>query len=106
MPSSFLETFGLTALTALSRGLPVIGFAKGGLAPFVAPELDLTLEYGRNDAEKLFHLIKKLQNAPLTKGVAKRGDLYSVQIRKEKFKTLAGPDVKKILLVSDFKNRI
>jgi len=106
MPSTFLETFGLTALTALSRGLPVIGFAKGGLAPFVAPELDLTLEYGRNDAEKLFHLIKKLQNAPLTKGVAKRGDLYSVQIRKEKFKTLAGPDVKKILLVSDFKNRI
>ncbi|MDR0370171.1 MAG: glycosyltransferase [Candidatus Peribacteria bacterium] len=28
MPSEFLETFGLVALNALSRGLPVIGYRK------------------------------------------------------------------------------
>ena len=28
MPSEFLETFGLSALNALSRGLPVIGYKK------------------------------------------------------------------------------
>jgi glycosyltransferase involved in cell wall biosynthesis len=29
MPSEFLETFGLSALNALSRGIPVIGYKKG-----------------------------------------------------------------------------
>ncbi|MDR2191038.1 MAG: glycosyltransferase [Candidatus Peribacteria bacterium] len=29
MPSEFLETFGLSALNALSRGIPVIGYQKG-----------------------------------------------------------------------------
>lgn len=28
MPSLFLETFGLSALNALSRGMPVIGYKK------------------------------------------------------------------------------
>jgi len=29
MPSEFLETFGLSALNALSWGIPVIGYKKG-----------------------------------------------------------------------------
>lgn len=29
MPSECLETFGLSALNALSRGIPVIGYKKG-----------------------------------------------------------------------------
>ncbi len=41
MPSRFLETFGLTALEALSVGTPVIGFRKGGLIPFIPESLVL-----------------------------------------------------------------
>ncbi|MDR0607141.1 MAG: glycosyltransferase [Candidatus Peribacteria bacterium] len=29
MPSECLESFGLSALNALSRGIPVIGYKKG-----------------------------------------------------------------------------
>lgn len=39
MPSRFLETFGLSALESLSEGVPVIGFQKGGLMPFIPKEL-------------------------------------------------------------------
>lgn len=41
MPSRFLETFGLTALEALSCGTPVCAPAKWGLRPFVTRELTL-----------------------------------------------------------------
>jgi glycosyltransferase involved in cell wall biosynthesis len=41
MPSRFLEMFGLTALEALTLGTPVCAPAKGGLRPFVTPELIL-----------------------------------------------------------------
>ena len=107
MPSTFLETFGLTALTAIARWLPVIGFAKGGLAPFITPELDLTLEYGHTTAEKLHSLIQKIINPQykISKLDLKMSD-YSLDTRKSNFTSLAGSDVKKILLVSDFKNRI
>ena len=114
MPSTFLETFGLTALTAISRGLPVIGFAKGGLAPFIAPELDLTLEYGHTPAHKMHSLIKKISNPQFKiqnlRVLAPQGEFrisdYSIDARKKRFTKLAGPEVKKILLVSDFINKI
>jgi len=85
----------------------VIGFAKGGLLPFIAPELDLTLEYGRNNAEKLHALIKKISDPKfqIPKIEVKISD-YSLDTRKKNFTELAGPDVKKILLVSDFINKI
>jgi len=41
MPSRFLETFGLTALEALTCGTPVCAPAKWGLRPFVTPGLTL-----------------------------------------------------------------
>jgi Glycosyl transferases group 1 len=41
MPSRFLETFGLTALEALTCGTPVCAPAKWGLRPFVTGELTL-----------------------------------------------------------------
>ena len=41
MPSLFLETFGLVALETLSHGIPVIGFARGGLIDFIHPSLTL-----------------------------------------------------------------
>lgn len=45
MPSRFLETFGLTALEALTSGTPVCAPAKWGLRPFVT--LELTLDESR-----------------------------------------------------------
>jgi len=42
MPSECLESFGLSALTAMKRWLPVIWYAKWGLKDFIAPTLDLT----------------------------------------------------------------
>jgi len=69
--------------------------------------LDLTLEYGRNDAEKIHSLIKKITDSSFKiPTIETKISDYSLDVRKEKFKTLAGPDVKKILLVSDFINKI
>lgn len=39
MPSRFLETFGLSALEAISQGVVVVGYSKGGLSQFLLPEL-------------------------------------------------------------------
>ncbi len=41
MPSIFLETFWLSALESLARGVPVIAPSKWGLENFVLPQLDL-----------------------------------------------------------------
>jgi len=41
MPSEFLETFGLVALESLHAGIPVIGYKKGGVIPFIHDRLTL-----------------------------------------------------------------
>lgn len=51
MPSRFLETFGLSALESLSEGVPVIGFQKGGLIPFIPKEL--AVPFSANDEENI-----------------------------------------------------
>ncbi len=38
MPSRFLESFGLSALEAISYGVPVVGYKKGGLTQFLLSE--------------------------------------------------------------------
>lgn len=43
MPSEFLETFGLVALESLHAGIPVIGYKKGGVIPFIHDRLALDL---------------------------------------------------------------
>lgn len=115
MPSECLETFGLSALIAMKRWLPVIWYAKWGLKDFISDELDLTHQNGHTTWEKLHNLIKELKS-PLTKGGNKRGDLwdetnfnlhnYSKDSRVVRFHALAGKEVKKIIIVSDFINRI
>jgi hypothetical protein len=110
MPSRFLETFGLSALTALSRGLPVIGYKKGGLVQFVDEELDLGKFKGNLD-EQLYQLISSLGNRqihpafghlPLTR---KDVEKYSKESWKKKIQAMIG-DKKKILLVSDFVSKV
>ncbi len=60
MPSEFLETFGLVALNALSRGLPVIGYKKGGLEPFIFSDCNLFVYKGQDTTARLVHCIEKL----------------------------------------------
>lgn len=103
MPSECLESFGLSALTAMKRWLPVIWYAKWGLKDFIAPTLDLTHQHGHTTWEKLYHLIATLQPStwnmqPITK--------YDKDNRIVNFHALAGKEVRKILIVSDFINQI
>ena len=58
MPSRFLETFGLSALESLSEGVPVIGFRKGGLIPFISQEL--SVPFSASDRENIEALSDKI----------------------------------------------
>jgi glycosyltransferase involved in cell wall biosynthesis len=46
MPSLFLETFGLSAVNALARWLPVIAYQQWGMAPFVLNTYNLWSDTG------------------------------------------------------------
>ena len=103
MPSECLESFGLSALTAIQRWLTPIGYAKWGLKEFISKEFDLTHQEWDTTGEKLHRLIAKLQPStwnlpPITK--------YSKDNRIINFHALAGKNVEKILIVSDFINKI
>lgn len=111
MPSECLETFGLSALTALQRGLTPIGYAKWWLKEFIDHDFDLTHQIGETTGEKLYNMISKLKT-PLIKGETK-GDFKPMALfeySKEKwivnFHALAGKDAEKILIVSDFINKV
>ncbi|MFA7298710.1 MAG: glycosyltransferase [Candidatus Absconditabacterales bacterium] len=103
MPSECLETFGLSALNAMKRGLPVIGYAKGGLKEFINSKLDLTHQHGHTTGEKLHNLIAKLQ--PSTGNLQPETN-YGKDSRIVRFHALAGKEVRNIIIVSDFINRI
>ena len=60
MPSEFLETFGLSALNALSRWVPVIWYKKWGLEPFIFQECNLFLAKWNTTAERLVSMVEKL----------------------------------------------
>jgi len=60
MPSTFLETFGLSALNALSWGIPVIGYRKWGLENFVFNPLDLSKLKKNSVSEDLIFFVRKL----------------------------------------------
>ncbi len=106
MPSTFLETFWLTALTAISRWLPVIWYKKWWLVPFIEDDLNLeTYEWICTD-EKLFNCIDTLLKQPIEN---RKPIIDSNHYSKEnwiiKLLPLVGKQ-KKILLVSDFINKV
>jgi len=105
IPSECLETFGLSALTAIKLWLPPIGYAKWGLKDFISSELDLTHQPWTTTGQKLHNLIWQLQASSL-KPQASSLDEYSKEYRLVRFHALAGKNVKKILIVSDFINRV
>ena len=60
MPSEFLETFWLSALNALSRWVPVIGYKKWWLEPFIFQECNLFLAKWNTTAERIVSIVEKL----------------------------------------------
>ena len=105
IPSECLETFWLSALTAIKLWLPPIGYAKWWLKDFISNELDLTNQPWTTTGKKLHHLIWQLQ-ASSFKLQAINLHEYSKEYRLVRFHGLAGKNVKKVLIVSDFINRI
>ncbi len=60
MPSTFLETFWLSALESLSLWVPVVWFGKWWLTNFIPSHLDITKQEWENDSDKLYNLINFL----------------------------------------------
>lgn len=97
IPSIFLETFGLVWLESLSAWIPVIGFKKGWLTPFVSDALMIDWEDPADSIQKIIKWILEW-NINLTLPDILDFSLNSWQI---KLKKLVG-NSKKILLVSDY----
>lgn len=114
MPSTFLETFGLTALNALSMWIPVIWFAKWWLIQFIPSKYDISKAKWDDDTEKLYNklleIIKLYNEWKINPENEKKKALataknFTVEKRFENIQPIIWKE-KKILLVSDFKSRL
>ena len=118
MPSEFLETFGLSALNALSRWVPVIWYKKWWLEPFIFQECNLFLAKWNTTAERIVSIVEKLAKKTNPERIKDKEELewkikkllpeYTEDARYERFLKLANSkdeDKKKILIVSDFINK-
>lgn len=105
MPSECLESFWLSALNAMKRWLPVIWYAKWGLKDFIEPKLDLNLQTGQTTGQKLYNLVQQFDTSS-PKNQASNLHEYSKDNRVVRFHSLAGKEVKKIIIASDFINKI
>jgi len=119
IPSECLETFGLSALTAIQLWLPPIGYAKWWLKDFISDELDLANQPGTTTGQKLHNLIISLMASLIKEEVSADADggfaktktnvslhNYWKDSRVVRFHALARKETKKIIIVSDFINRI
>ena len=118
MPSEFLETFGLSALNALSRWVPVIWYKKWWLEPFIFQECNLFLAKWNTTAERIVSIVEKLAKKTNPERIKDKEELewkikkllpeYTEDARYDRFLKLANSkdeDNKKILIVSDFINK-
>lgn len=114
VPSTFLETFWLTALNSLSMWIPVIGFSKWWLSQFVEKKYDISKFWWKDDSEKLFNLVEsivkdfnsgKIDFEKEKKKALITAKKYTVEKRVENAEVLFGKP-KRILLVSDFKTKL
>jgi glycosyltransferase involved in cell wall biosynthesis len=102
MPSIFLETFGLSALESLSFGVPVAGFSKGGISPFlISDELRLSPRSPTGSLVSLLSVSDGLVSEWKTKALSvSRG--YSRERFRERLLSTLPKNARKILLVTDF----
>ncbi len=64
MPSEFLETFGLSALNALSWWVSVIWYKKWWLEPFIFQECNLFLAKWNTTSKRIVSMVEKLAKKP------------------------------------------
>ncbi len=108
MPSTFLETFWLTACESLLCWVPVIGNKKWWLIPFIDKELDIQQSKGKHDGERLYNLLRSLVSENKSKKdyqqlILRTKETYN---KNEWIKRIKGivPLSQKILMISDFIN--
>ncbi|MDQ1343291.1 MAG: hypothetical protein QG650_10 [Patescibacteria group bacterium] len=107
MPSTFLETFGLSALESLSYGVPVAGFSKGGIVPFLLDERLRLPESGG-----FVEALESLADLPDSAIADWKGDCariateYSRDAFRNRLRSLLPEGAAKILLVTDFTGNI
>jgi hypothetical protein len=88
--------------------LPVIGYAKGGSQPFIDPDVDLDTINGQDLPDKLYHLIHLLNKEEFFVSSLQTTEIlkeYSKENRQSNIAYHLG-EKKKILIVSDFRNKI
>ncbi len=100
MPSTFLETFWLTALEALACGTHVTGFRKWGLTPFILKELALSESQPEKSLEEI---IIQYINLPLPT-VIDVSKYNKVLWEKNLARIFEGKE--KILIMHDYEDRI
>lgn len=114
MPSTFLETFGLTALNSLAMWIPVIWFAKWGLTQFIPNKYDISQAKWIDDTDKLYNklleIIKAFNEWKIKPDLEKKKAVataknFTIEKRFENIQPIIGKP-KKILLVSDFKSKL
>ena len=118
MPSEFLETFGLSALNALSRWVPVIGYKKWWLEPFIFQECNLFLAKCNTTAERIVFMVEKLSKKTNPERIKDKEELegkikkllpeYTEDAWYGRFLKIAGikdGEKQKILIISDFINK-
>lgn len=108
MPSTFLETFWLTALESLSNGVPVIWFWKWWLNQFLLDWMDISNIDWFNNFDKFYTLISNIVKRfnpeywqDLSILATSISENYSKSQWLSKFKSISHW-TKKILLVSDY----
>jgi glycosyltransferase involved in cell wall biosynthesis len=103
MPSTFLETFGLSALESLSHGVPVAGFSKGGIVPFLLDEkLRLPESEGFVEALESLAEVPDSAIADWKRESTQIAAAYSRDAFRDRVKLLLPEGAVKILLVTDF----
>ena len=118
MPSEFLETFGLSALNALSRWLPVIGYKKWWLEPFIFQKCNLFSAKWNTTAQRIVSIVEKLAKKTNPERIKDKEELewkikkllpeYTEDARYQRFLKIANVkdnEKQKILIISDFINK-
>lgn len=112
MPSLFLETFWMSALESISLWVPVIWFKKWWLRQFVLDKHDISNYEWQNDAQKIYNSLNTIltefsieQHNKDCQSVLEISKKYSLDKFKSRLNDYWFYD-KKILLVSDFHNRL
>ncbi len=118
MPSEFLETFGLSALNALSRWVPVIWYKKWWLEPFIFQECNLFLAKWNTTAERIVSIVEKLAKKTNPERIKDKEELewkikkllpeYTEDAWYKRFLKMVNikdNEKQKILIISDFINK-